>query len=82
MGMVYESEDMQKEIDEMLTETGNVQLFSTLVNASTSLSLCARPLTYDVVLGGKNIVSLNNIENAVIIYRAMMADFKGDVYHG
>lgn len=82
MGMVYESEDMQKEIDEMLTEAGNVQLFSTAVNSTTALSLCARPLTYDVVLGSKNIVSLNNLENAVTIYRAMMADFRGDIYHG
>lgn len=82
MGMVYESEEMQKEIDEMLTEAGNVQLCSTEVNATTTLSLCACPLTYDVVLGGRNIVSLNNVENAIIIYCAMMADFKGEIYHG
>lgn len=82
MGMVYQSEEMQKEIDEMLTEAGNVQLCSTEVNATTTLSLCACPLTYDVVLGGRNIVSLNNVENAIIIYCAMMADFKGEIYHG
>lgn len=82
MGMVYQSEEMQKEIDEMLTETGNVQLLSTEINATTILSLCARPLTFDVVLGGRNIVSLNNVENAITIYHAMMADFKGKIYHG
>lgn len=82
MGMVYQSEEMQKEIDEMLTETGNVQLFSTEVNATTALSLCARPLTFDVVLGGRNIVSLNEVENAITIYQAMRADFKGEIYHG
>lgn len=82
MGMVYESEEMQREIDDMLTETGNLQLFSTQVNATTALSVCARPLTYDIVLGGKNMVSLNNLENAVTIYRAMLADFRGNVYLG
>lgn len=82
MGMVYESEEMQREIDDMLTETGNLQLCSTQVNATTALSVCARPLTYDIVLGGKNMVSLNNLENAVTIYRAMLADFRGNVYLG
>lgn len=82
MGMVYESEEMQREIDDMLTETGNLQLFSTQVNATTALSVCARPLTYDIVLGGKNMVFLNNLENAVTIYRAMLADFRGNVYLG
>lgn len=82
MGMVYESEEMQREIDDMLTETGNLQLFSAQVNATTALSVCARPLTYDIVLGGKNMVSLNNLENAVTIYRAMLADFRGNVYLG
>lgn len=82
MGMVYESEEMQREINDMLTETGSLQLFSTQVNATTALSVCARPLTYDVVLGGKNMVSLNNLENAVTIYNAMRADFKGEVYNG
>ena len=82
MGMVYESEEMQREIDDMLTETGNLQLFSTQVNATTALSVCARPLTYDIVLGGTNMVSLNNLENAVTIYRAMLADFRGNVYLG
>lgn len=82
MGMDYESEEMQREIDDMLTETGNLQLFSTQVNATTALSVCARPLTYDIVLGGKNMVSLNNLENAVTIYRAMLADFRGNVYLG
>lgn len=82
MGMVYESEEMQREIDDMLTETGNLQLFSTQVNATTALSVCARPLTYDIVLGGKNMVSLNNLENAVTTYRAMLADFRGNVYLG
>lgn len=82
MGMVYKSEEMQKEIDDMLTETGNLQLCSTQVNATTALSVCARPLTYDVVLGNKNMVSLNNLENAITIYQAMRSDFKGEVYNG
>lgn len=82
MGMVRESEDLQREIDKMLTDAGILQIYSTQVNASTELSLCARPLSYDVVLGGKNIVSCNCPENAVTIYHAMRADFKGEVYYG
>lgn len=82
MGMVRESEEMQREIDEMPTQAGNLQLLSTQINASTDLSVCVRPLCYDVVLGSKTIVSLNNQENAVVIYQAMRADFKGEVYNG
>lgn len=88
MGMVYQSEDMQKEADEMqkriddILEKVDYRVMSTDINATTEMSVRIRPLSYDVVLGGKNIVSLNNVENAITIYHAMMADFKGDIYHG
>lgn len=82
MGMVYGSEEMRKEIYDMLTNAGHARLLSTQINATTALSVCVRPLTYDVVLGEKNIVSCNCPENAITIYMAMMADFKGDIYNG
>lgn len=82
MGMIRESEEMQKEVAKMQKATENIQLLSTEINASTTLSVCARPLCYDVVLGSENVVSLNNLENANTIYQAMRADFKGEVYHG
>lgn len=82
MGMVYELEEMKKEINDILLKAGYAQLLSTQINATTALSVCIRPLTYDVVLGEKNIVSCNCPENAVTIYKAMMADFKGDIYNG
>lgn len=82
MGIVRESEDMQREINRILTAAGYEQLISTQINATTDLSVCIRPLCYDVVLGGKNIVSCNCPENAIIIYHAMCADFKGEVWHG
>lgn len=82
MGMVRESEDLQAEIQKMLTDAGILKLYSTQINASTELSLCARPLSYDVVLGGKNIASFNCPENAIMVYYAMRADFNGEVYHG
>lgn len=82
MGMVRESEDLQAEIQKMMTDAGILRLYSTQVNASTELSLCARPLSYDVVLGGRNIASFNCPENAVTVYHAMRADFNGEVYHG
>lgn len=82
MGMVRESEDMQKEINRILAAAGYEKLISTQINASTDLSVCVRPLCYDVVLGGKNIVSCNLPENAVAIYHAMRADFKGEIYNG
>lgn len=82
MGMVRESEDMQREINEILINAGCSKLISTQINASTELSVCARPLCYDVMLSGKAILSLNCPENAVIVYNVMRADFKGDIYHG
>lgn len=82
MGMVRESEDMQREINRILTAAGYEQLISTQINATTDLSVCIRPLCYDVVFGGKNIVSCNCPENAITIYNAMRADFKGEVWHG
>lgn len=82
MGKVSEYEDMQKEVEEMQKASENLQLLSTQINASTDLSVCVRPLCYDVVLGGKNIVSLNLPENAIAIYQAMRADYKGEVYNG
>lgn len=82
MGMVRESEDMQGEINRILASAGYEQLISAQINATTDLSVCIRPLCYDVVLGGKNIVSCNCPENAVAIYRAMLADFKGEIYNG
>lgn len=82
MGMVRESEDMQKEINRILTAAGYEQLISTQINASTDLSVHIRPLCYDVMLNGKHIVSCNCLENAITIYNAMCADFKGDVYNG
>lgn len=81
MGMVREYEDLQKEVNEM-TEGNGIQLLSTDINKSTELSVCARPLCYDVVLGNKCIVSLNCPENAIVIYQALRADFKGEVYNG
>lgn len=81
MGMVRELEDMQIEVNNMLM-AGSLQLLSTEINASTDLSVCVRPLCYDIVLGNKKVVSLNLPENAVAIYQAMRADFKGEVYHG
>ena len=82
MGMVRESEDMQWELREVLAQAEKPPLLSTQVNATTDLSVCIRPLCYDVVLGGKHIVSCNCPENAITIYHAMRADFKGEVYHG
>ena len=82
MGMVRESEDMQRELREVLAQAEKPPLLSTQVNATTDLSVCIRPLCYDVVLGGKHIVSCNCPENAITIYNAMRADFKGEVYHG
>lgn len=82
MGMVRESEDMQREINEILINAGCPKLISTKISASTELSVCVRPLCYDVMLGGKHIVSCNCPENAVTVYNVMRADFKGDVYHG
>lgn len=80
MGMVRESEDMQEEIHEMLTEAGKVPLVSTHVNSTTELSVCIRPFCYDVVLGGKNLLSFNHPENAFTVYRVMLADLKGNIY--
>ncbi len=82
MGMVRESEDMQRELNEILEHAQKPPLLSTQINATTDLSVCIRPLCYDVVLGGKNIVSCNCPENAITIYHAMRADFKGEVWHG
>lgn len=82
MGMVRESEDMQRELREVLAQAEKPPLLSTQVNATTDLSVCIRPLCYDVVLGGKHIVSCNCPENAVTVYNVMRADFKGEVYHG
>lgn len=82
MGMVYQSEEMQKEIKEILKKVGKYKVLSTEINAQTELSLCILPLTFDVILGEKTIISLNHCENAIIIYRAIMADLKGEVYHG
>lgn len=82
MGMVRESEDMLREVQRMYEEIENLKILSTQINASTDLSVCARPLCYDVILGGKIIVSANLPENAFTIYHAMRADYKGEVYHG
>lgn len=82
MGMIRESEEMQKEVDEMLAKAEDYQLLSTKIYANTDLTLKVCPLCYDVVLGSKNVVSLNKMENAITIYQAMRADFKGEVYHG
>lgn len=94
MGMVREYEDMDKEYkdtgktgahagetDELLEQAQKPPLLSTQINATTDLSVCIRPLCYDVVLGGKHIASFNCPENAITVYHAMRADFKGDVYH-
>lgn len=82
MGMVREQEDMEKEVCEMLSSMGDIQLLSTQVNASTELSVCARPLSYDIFLGGKHVLSFNCPENAITVYHAMRADFNGDIWHG
>lgn len=82
MGMVREYEDMERETAEMLKTAQRPPLLSTQINAATDLSVCIRPLCYDVMLGGKHVVSLNCPENAITIYHAMRADFKGEIYHG
>lgn len=82
MGMIRESEEMQKEVDEMFANAEDYQILSTEINASTDLSVKVCPLCYDVVLGNEKVISLNNVENAIIIYHAMRADLKGDVYNG
>lgn len=82
MGMVRESEDMQKEVNEIVRALENPPLLSAKINAMTDLSVCVRPLCYDVLLSGKKILSLNCPENAVVIYYAMLADLKGEIYHG
>lgn len=82
MGIVREYEDMQAKINRNLLEDGHTKLISEQINDCTELSVCIRPLCYDVVLGSKNILSLNNPENAVAIYQIMLADLKGDILHG
>lgn len=82
MGMVRESEDMQKEICEILLNAGYAQLISEKINAGTELSVRILLLSYDVVLGGKKILSMNHPENAITVYRAMLADFRGNIYIG
>lgn len=82
MGMVYQSEEMQREIIENLEKVGKYKVLSTEINATNELSLCILPLTFDVILGDETIVSLNHCENAIIIYRAIMADLKGEVFNG
>lgn len=82
MDKIGEPEEMQRKVSEMLLNAGNIRLLSTEINASTDLEVYARPLTYDVVLGGKSIVSLNHPENAITIYQIMRADLKGEVYDG
>lgn len=82
MGMVRDSEDMQREVNEMLEQAQKPPLISTQINATTELSVYIRPLCYDVMLNNKNIVSCNCPENAIAIYYAMRADFRGEVYNG
>ena len=82
MGMVNQSEEMQREISRILLKAGATQLISEKINASTDLSVCVCPLCYDVVLNEKKIASFNCPENAVTVYRAMLADLKGEIYHG
>ncbi len=82
MGMVRQSEDMQREINEILEQAQKPPLISTKINAATDLSVYIRALCFDVMLNDKHIVSCNCPENAVTIYHAMQADFKGEVYHG
>ena len=79
MGMVRESEDMQKEICEILLNAGYAQLISEKINAGTELSVRILPLSYD---GGKKILSMNHPETAITVYRAMLADFRGNIYIG
>lgn len=82
MGMVYQSEEMQEEVKEILKKAGACVVLSTEVNATTDLSLCVLPLKFDIELGGKTILSLDKVENAYIIYNVLRADLKGEVYHG
>lgn len=82
MGMIYESERMQEEAKEILKKAGAYKVLSTEVNATTDLSLCVLPFKFDIVLGGKTILSLDKVENAYIIYNVLCADLKGKVYHG
>ncbi len=82
MGMVNQSEDMQREISGIFLKAGVTQLISEKINASTDLSVRVCPLCYDVVLNEKKIASFNCPENALTVYLAMLADFRGDIYNG
>lgn len=52
------------------------------INKATEISLCAVPISYEVRINDELICTLNQLENAYIVYGAILCDLKGAVFRG
>lgn len=52
------------------------------INKATVIAIHAVPISYEIRINNDLICTLNQYENALTVFKTMLCDMKGEIFHG